>query len=650
MGTISTTVKVSGTITSARLAASLSASMTSPIYSANSTPDSNNLIKCTISGLADNTLYYLQMETNGTLKGAIGKAKTPPTTASNFKFCLASCARTNSNHPIFDAIYGFNPDFFLHLGDIHYYNINVNNVANFHTAYDSVFAQAKQAKLYSEIPMFYIWDDHDYGADDSDSSSVARPAAIQAYKERVPYSDIIIDKSTATSPVYYKFDYGRCVFLVTDARSQKTTKASTDNSSKTVLGAAQKAWLIDQFNNNANKFIFWVCSFPWIGGAVAGADYWAGYTTERTEIANAIKAAGIANRMMILSGDMHGAAYDSGANSDYATGGGAAIKVLQAAPLDQTVSVKGGGWSSGSFTGFENQFGMVEIVDTGSTTIDVNVSLHRYNSTTGTLTTQLFSANNTITISAAPPEPWEQIYDLAVADGWAFLYDPGNPNTRATRVVGADTFITSISSSINSGTYPTFSQATTTKQPLLVTGLLGDLTFCDYDITQRQQLDAATFPAITNLSVMTIARSLSPAPSGTQPYFVAGTGTASPGTRAYYFAHNNLNGGSASMATNSTSGVINGAVTNTNYPIVMGVHNALNNKLYINNVQSGSTITATAPVGVTKASIGSRGETSEASATSGNFDGYLGLIIGYIGEPPTDVRTRMYDLINSLKA
>jgi hypothetical protein len=50
----------------------------------------------------------------------------------------------------------------------------------------------------------------------------------------------------------------------------------------------------------------------------------------------------------ILSGDMHALAFDDGSHSDYATGGGAPLTVLQAAALTHTGAEKGGPYAGGS--------------------------------------------------------------------------------------------------------------------------------------------------------------------------------------------------------------------------------------------------------------------------------------------------------------
>jgi len=69
-------------------------------------------------------------------------------------------------------------------------------------------------------------------------------------------------------------------------------------------------------------------------------------------------------------------AADDGSNSDYATGGGAPIPVMCAAPLDQASSIKGGPYSQGIYKvrGGEGCFGLLTVTDTGGQTIDVAYS------------------------------------------------------------------------------------------------------------------------------------------------------------------------------------------------------------------------------------------------------------------------------------
>ncbi len=105
----------------------------------------------------------------------------------------------------------------------------------------------------------------------------------------------------------------------------------------------------------------------------AEEDHWSAFSTERREIANFIKANRIQG-LCILHGDSHMLAADDGSNTDYATGGGAPIPLMAAAPLDQNPSMKGGPYSQGVYRvrdkEGESAFGLMTVTDKG-THIDV---------------------------------------------------------------------------------------------------------------------------------------------------------------------------------------------------------------------------------------------------------------------------------------
>src|SRR5690606_5857412 len=134
---------------------------------------------------------------------------------------------------------------------------------------------------------------------------------------------------------------GRVRFIMTDLRSAAVSPHAKESPGKTKLGAAQKAWFKQELINARDggfPMIVWVCPDPWIATAQVGDDTWGGHSTERTEIANFIRDNRILN-LVLLSGDMHGLAYDDGTHSDYATGGGSPLAVLHAAALTSGGSV-----------------------------------------------------------------------------------------------------------------------------------------------------------------------------------------------------------------------------------------------------------------------------------------------------------------------
>src|SRR5581483_690713 len=195
---------------------------------------------------------------------------------------------------------------------------------------------------------------------------VGRDTARAVYKERVPHYPI----ASAGGAISQSFTVGRVRIIMTDLHSASSPSSQKESASKTRMGTAQKAWFKQELINARDAgfpLILWVCTDPWIGPAALGADNWAGYATERTEIANFIRDNRVAN-VVLLSGDMHALAYDDGTHSDYATGGGAPLTVLQAASLTSPGDAKGGPYTAGPLLGAP-QYGMLEVYDTGGPSI-----------------------------------------------------------------------------------------------------------------------------------------------------------------------------------------------------------------------------------------------------------------------------------------
>lgn len=283
---------------------------------------------------------------------------------ASFAFAFGSCARTGSEHEVFDAIRLKDPAFFLHLGDMHYANISRNDPRFFRAAWDTVLSSTMQGTLYRTIPLAYVWDDHDFGPNDGDHRSPSRAMARRVYREYAPHYPLPAAGSDA--PVQQAFTCGRARFILTDLRSERSPAAMAQGPWKTMMGSAQKEWFKRELAESAktHAIVFWASSVPWIG-APAPEDGWQGYVHERREIAEFIARSGIRN-LAILCGDAHMLAADDGTNSDYA-GAGLRIPVMHGSPLDQRGSFKGGPYSQGFHTPAAGQgcFGWVKVTDDG---------------------------------------------------------------------------------------------------------------------------------------------------------------------------------------------------------------------------------------------------------------------------------------------
>lgn len=332
--------------------ATVVARMFSPTVVNGVATDADNVARIDMTGLTADTEYAVILPC-----GVSGKFRTHPAPAGSpcsFTIALGGDADTGSRHRIFDVIRELDPLMFIHLGDMHYENNSTNSPALFHGAWDTVQAQPPQARLLRNVATAYVWDDHDFGGNNSNGSSLSKPAAAAVYRSRVPH--YVLPHSTS---IYQTWDIGRVRFVITDQRSE--------SAGGTILGATQKAWFKDILSNSPGMLIVWICP-RWFCNA-NHADSWNSYATERTEIADHIKV-NCHGRVVVIEADQHTLAIDDGSHADFATGGGEPLQCFRAAPLDKTPSALGGTYSHGEFNG-NGQFGTMTVIDTGGSSIDV---------------------------------------------------------------------------------------------------------------------------------------------------------------------------------------------------------------------------------------------------------------------------------------
>ncbi|WP_442889373.1 alkaline phosphatase D family protein [Congregicoccus parvus] len=331
--------------------------------------DESDVLVFRLDGLSAGAEYeYAVVEGSGsTGVAATGRFRTFPDRAASFRFVFGSCARTGSDHEVFSAIRAVDPMFFLHTGDLHYENIPNDDPEAFRAAYRRVFTSPRQAALLRSVPLVYVWDDHDFGPNDSDRGSPGRSAARRVYRETIPHYPLAF--GSGDEPISQAFSIGRARFVVTDLRSERSASGDADTAHKTMFGDLQKEWFKREIlaAHRSHAVVFWVSPVSWISRAGRGGDNWGAYDTERQELARFFADNGVDN-LVVLSGDAHMLAADDGRNARYAGRDRAGpIAVLQAASLDQSASYKGGPYSHGAYLpgAEEGCFGLVDVFDDG---------------------------------------------------------------------------------------------------------------------------------------------------------------------------------------------------------------------------------------------------------------------------------------------
>jgi len=235
-----------------------------------------------------------------------------------FSFIFSACFRDKwVPHNIFDYISTLSPTFVALLGDQIYadydgdINIGPPNsvVPALRGKYARNFDEHFQA-MSSKIPIVAIWDDHDYGQDNSDSTYRYKEEAKKVFKESYPIYPFQVEDEG----IYYQFKIGDVDVFVLDTRWYRSPMDVDDNEDKTMLGEEQLEWLLNNLKLSTAPFkiIFSSVSMNDYGGDTStgrdGFDSWMGYTFERNKILSFIEGNQIYG-VMVFSGDQH---YPSG--------------------------------------------------------------------------------------------------------------------------------------------------------------------------------------------------------------------------------------------------------------------------------------------------------------------------------------------------
>lgn len=367
MGKFQVTAKTIGGLPH-RLVVSASDTLSSPSYGAEANA-ANGFVRLDSPELSAGKWYW-GIEQDGSLRNSPrGEARIA---AATHKICWSSCGDTGSDAAVFSQIESEDPDAFFHLGDMHYLDLTATDEATHLAGFSGVFANANQASLYANVPTLHMGDDHDGGGgNDHAGNTAAASAAAGAWRKRVPHPNL--ELSGAQDARYFSFDIGRVRYVFTDQRTLADPRTDTDDSSKSMLGATQKAWLKDIIENSDGYLIVWCSTRVFHANAISSHDSWGGFTTERQEICDHI-ATHASGRVLVLTGDRHQSGIDDGTNCDYATSTDPIVCAM-ASPLDRPSNTHGSATFSGGVFSSNGQYGCLEITDGGGSSIDVDIAV-----------------------------------------------------------------------------------------------------------------------------------------------------------------------------------------------------------------------------------------------------------------------------------
>lgn len=254
-----------------------------------------------VDGLEPDRLWYFRIvdAKSQTAVSRIGRFRTAPSAPRAFTFAWSGdMDERYQPFQLFDVIGARDPEFFLHLGDTIYADLPrarfSPSVPFYRRKHRTNRADPHIQQFMLRHPTFAIWDDHET----DNNCHAGHPHMSQArgvFKEYWPCC------SVAPDGLQRKFSWAGVDFIVLDTRSYRASQTADDDASKTMLGAAQKRWLLDGLAASKAPFKFVITSVPFQGG---GVDTWGSYRTERGEIEAFIRARGIRG-VVFLTADYH---------------------------------------------------------------------------------------------------------------------------------------------------------------------------------------------------------------------------------------------------------------------------------------------------------------------------------------------------------
>lgn len=230
-----------------------------------------------------------------------------------FRIALASCFYVNEpqydrpgqpyggDYGILTALARSQPDAMLWLGDNTYFReVDWNTREGMLRRWTHTRSLPELQPLLGSTHHYAIWDDHDFGPNNSDRSWVHKPAALEAFRLfwGNPGYGVGGRPGLTTS-----FSWNDVDFFLLDDRYYRTPNERR-TAERTILGAEQFEWLIDALSASSAPFKIVALGGQLLNPSAEHETYSNVAPEERRRIIDAVTAEGIRG-VFFLSGDRH---------------------------------------------------------------------------------------------------------------------------------------------------------------------------------------------------------------------------------------------------------------------------------------------------------------------------------------------------------
>jgi alkaline phosphatase D len=255
-----------------------------------------------VEGLRPGTNYnYRIIAARDEAPLAASRLRTQPTRAPETRIAFGSCADIDADTArTWKAIENEHPDALVLLGDTPY--IDTTGLAVQRERYLRFAQAAGFASLVSKTPLYSVWDDHDFGANNTDGRLAGKSNSRRAFLENRPNPSY----GEGAAGIFTSFRHGEVEVFLLDTRWFAGTEPSKGDPTKpTLLGEPQWRWLESGLSKSKAAFKVVACGMVWNGLVTPDkSDCWGRYPHEFerfVRVLDATKATGV----VLVSGDVH---------------------------------------------------------------------------------------------------------------------------------------------------------------------------------------------------------------------------------------------------------------------------------------------------------------------------------------------------------
>lgn len=284
-----------------------------------------------LANLQPDTVYFLDVLVDGVpqLKRPYPRFKTfpPQGTPTSFKFLILTDFGENGSSqptvpgffPTFENANQEQPDFVIIGGD--FGHNNEKTLKGKRDQFKRLYQLHSPAGLYDPFvkkilrryPVAHMWDDHDYGKNNSDKTYPGKALTYRVFNEFFPAYEL--------PPLgdWQRFSYAQADFFLLDERSQRDPNDEKDGPSKSMLdgdelgATGQLEWLKQGLLDSKAVWKFIVTPVPF-NPTLKKPDSWRRFRHERGKLLRFIRENSISG-VILLSGDAHMGGLDDGTHA-----------------------------------------------------------------------------------------------------------------------------------------------------------------------------------------------------------------------------------------------------------------------------------------------------------------------------------------------